>query len=66
MRNAIDQSDGKHLAAADYMNRRTEAVRRAKSLEKRHRNDGTDFPDDNPSSTVYKLLEALKVDLSQD
>lgn len=65
MRNAMDHSEGKHLIAADYMNRRTEAVRRAKSLEKLHRNNGTAFPDDNPSSTVYKLLEALNVSVPQ-
>lgn len=66
MRNAMDQSEGKHLIAADYMNRRTEAVRRARSLEKRHRHNGTAFPDDNPSSTVCKLLEALKVSGPQE
>lgn len=60
-RSALDRSNDKHLVTEDYMRRRAEAVQRAKSLEQRHRNNGTGFPDDNPSSTVYRLLEALNV-----
>lgn len=39
---------------------RTVAVKHARALEAKHKGDGTEFPDDNPSSGIYLLLEAIE------
>jgi len=36
------------------------AKARAIALEKRHVGDGTRFPDDNPSSGVWRLVDAIQ------
>lgn len=38
---------------------RGDAVRRARALERRHRDDGATLPRDNPSSSVYAFIEAF-------
>lgn len=58
-RRALDGSRDKGLNGATYMLHRADAVRRAQLLEVRHRKDGTEFPDDNPSSSFYAFVMAL-------
>jgi len=55
-----DPNGGKSLDGATYMPRRAEAANRARLLEERHRGDGTKFPHDNPSSGMYRFLEAVE------
>ena len=55
-----DKSSGKGLEGSEYMPRRTEAANRARALAAKHKGDGTEFPDDNPSSGMYSLLEAIE------
>ena len=37
-----------------------DAARRAEKLDERHHRDGTRFPDDNPSSGMYRLLATVE------
>ena len=60
LRCRCDGSSGKGMEGSKYMPRRTAAARRARALEAEHIGDGTEFPDDNPSSGVYLLLEAIE------
>ena len=55
-----DTSQDKSLNGATYMPQRVEAARRARALDARHRGNGTNFPDDNPSSGMYHFLEAVE------
>lgn len=54
-----EERSGKRIDAEKYMPLRQEAARYAAKLEVKHRNDGTKFPNDNPSSSMYKLLNAI-------
>lgn len=60
LRRGHDGSTGKELDGAVYMPRRADAVVRARSLAAKHEGDGTDFPHDNPSSGVYRFLDAIE------
>ena len=60
LRRCHDGSTGKGLDGAMYMRRRTDAARRARSLTAKHEGDGTAFPNDNPSSGMYRFLEAIE------
>jgi hypothetical protein len=55
----LDGRPGKRIEAAQYLPLRAEAARRAAALRVRHAGNGTLFPDDNPSSSLDLLLEAL-------
>lgn len=55
-----DGSSGKGLHGAPYMARRADAARRARALTAKHAGDGTEFPNDNPSSGMYLFLEAIE------
>lgn len=57
---ALDNRAGKSIDASQYLPYRTQAVRCALSLEKRHRRNGTSFPHDNPSSSMNAFLHAVE------
>ncbi|GAA3130618.1 RloB family protein [Streptosporangium carneum] len=56
----LDGRSGKRIDAGQYMRRRHAASERAASLAKRHAQHQTVFPNDNPSSTMGDLLEAIE------
>jgi hypothetical protein len=60
LRKILDGSADKGLDAAKYMPLREAAATRATALAKRHIRDGTLFPDDNPSSDMYCLVESVE------
>ncbi|MBH0776819.1 RloB family protein [Nocardia bovistercoris] len=60
LRRELDGSDGKHLDGPLYMKLADDAVRHAQSLREKHRRDGTEFPDDNPSSSVDLFVTHLR------
>ena len=55
-----DGTEGQGLDGSIYMPLRAEAARRARLLEKRHKGDGTKFPNDNPSSGMHRFLAAVE------
>ncbi len=55
-----DDGYDKGLNGASCMLLRAEAARRARSLEGRHRDNGTSFPNNNPSSGMHRFLEAVE------
>lgn len=57
---SLDGRTGKRIDADRYMERRHQAARRAASLTKRHERNQTTFPDDNPSSSMNTLIEAIE------
>ena len=60
LRRSRDGSTGKGLDGATYMPRRAAAARRARALDERHRGNETEFPHDNPSSGMFRFLEATE------
>lgn len=56
----LDGRDGKRIDAATYLPHRLVAAQRASALAERHRRNGTEFPQDNPSSTMFELLVAVQ------
>ena len=56
----LDGTSGKDLDGATYMPRRADAARRARALDERHSRDRTEFPHDNPSSGMYRSLDAIE------
>jgi hypothetical protein len=59
LRRVFDGSIGKEVAGAKYMGTLQLAADRATQLDRRHEVDGTIFPENNPSSGVYRLLGSL-------
>lgn len=55
-----DRTKGKSVNGASYMPRRAAASQRARALEKRHRGNRTQFPDDNPSSDIHRFLASVE------
>ncbi|MGC5031608.1 RloB family protein [Micromonospora sp. DT229] len=56
LRRSHDGQLDKGLKGADYMASRQLAARRAVALDRRHANDGTAFPHNNPSSGMHRLI----------
>ncbi|WP_089313898.1 RloB family protein [Actinomadura mexicana] len=56
----LDNRTGKSIDADMYMPLRKVATDRATQLDRRHERNGTKFPHNNPSSGMYKFLEALE------
>ena len=56
----LDGTSGKDLDGATYMPRRADAARRARALDERHRRNATEFPRDNPSSGMFRFLDAIE------
>lgn len=65
LRGRLDGSLGKGLEPEMYMPLRFAAAIRAAALEKRHEENGTDFPHDNPSSGMYRFLCSVEPSKSQ-
>ncbi len=59
LRRRQDNSKGKSLDGAAYMSRRRDAIKRAKRLATMHVRANRVLPDDNPSSSMYHLLEDI-------
>jgi hypothetical protein len=57
---ALDGRKGKRIQASTYLPKMFDAVQRAEKLEERHAADGTVFPDDNPSSSMFRFLQTVK------
>jgi hypothetical protein len=55
----LDGRSGKGIDASAYTPRLGEAARRAEQLASRHLKNGTVFPDDNPSSSMFEFLKAI-------
>ncbi len=64
--NEHDKSQGKRVDGASYMPRRQQAIARARRLAALHESAGRELPNDNPSSAVYRLLEAVDPDEDRD
>ncbi|MFF0528057.1 RloB family protein [Nocardia amikacinitolerans] len=60
IRRTLDGSDGKHLDGPLYMKLADNAIRHARGLRNKHQRDGTDFPDDNPSSSVDQFVMHIR------
>ncbi|MEU8332334.1 RloB family protein [Micromonospora sp. NPDC048839] len=56
---SLDGRAGKSIDSSVYLPLRKQAARRSEQLEKRHKNNDSNFPDDNPSSGMHHLLRAL-------
>lgn len=59
-RRQLDGAKGKAIDAQLYMEKRTLARKRSHALARRHEGNGTSFPDDNPSSGMYRLLNSVE------
>ncbi len=60
LRRRLDGSSDKGLDAAKYIPLTADAARRAVELDKRHLQNGTSFPHDNPSSGMHRLLATVE------
>ena len=60
LRRKHDSSARKEVDGELYMPLRETAAKRARDLSDNHVNNGTSFPNDNPSSGMFQLLEAIE------
>ena len=60
LRSGHDGSSDKSVDGPAYMPRRDKASRRARYLDGVHQRKGNAFPDDNPSSGMFRFLEAVE------
>lgn len=60
LRRELDGSDSKHLDGPLYMELAPDAIRHAQSLRDKHQRDGTNFPEDNPSSSVDQFVTHIR------
>ena len=56
----LDGRSGKSIDPTIYMPLRKAAARRAKKLDMQHETGGCILPHDNPSSGMYKLMQAIE------
>jgi hypothetical protein len=56
----IDGRTGKSIDASIYMPLREDAAHRAEKLAMRHEGNGTAFPNDNPSSSMFEFLRSVE------
>lgn len=56
----LDGRAGKRIDGDMYVRLRNDAVKRAIRLSRRHDENGTSFPRDNPSSSMHALLAAIE------
>ncbi|TDW15107.1 RloB family protein [Kribbella kalugense] len=56
----LDGRQGKRIDGTKYMSLRHDACARASALAERHDRDGTAFPNDNPSSSMHRLLATIE------
>lgn len=66
VRHALDSSDDKEVDGERYMPLRWTAALHARDLHDRHLGNGTQFPANNPSSGMFRLLEAIERDTTDD
>lgn len=59
MLRTYDGSEGKSLRAEAYMRRKADAVARSRELAEMHVQAERHLPDDNPSSGMFKLIDAI-------
>lgn len=59
LRKRLDGRADKHLDPAVYRKQRPQAVTFAQRLRAKHEGDGTNFPEDNPSTEMDLLVQAL-------
>lgn len=60
IRKQLDGSNDKGVDPNKYMEKMSEAARRAIRLDQRHKKDGTRFPQNNPSSGMHRLISTLR------
>lgn len=60
LRRQLDGSSDKGLDAAKYMHLIGDAAGRAAELDRRHMQNSTAFPHDNPSSGMHRLLASVE------
>jgi hypothetical protein len=60
LRRHLDNSVGKGIDPALYMPQVPTASTRAAKLEERHQQNGTSFPQDNPSSGMHRLIASVQ------
>ncbi|MGW0036174.1 RloB family protein [Gordonia sp. NPDC003376] len=56
---SLDSRSGKHIDPDKYIPFLAEACKRAERLDGMHEQNGTDFPRNNPSSTMYRFVRAI-------
>ena len=61
-----DASPGRGVDGSAYMQLMSAALERAKQLEAMHERAGREFPDNNPSSSMNHLLQAIDQSLRAD
>ena len=59
LRQELDGTHGKRVNGSIYMPMRQDAADHARRLAARHEASGRVLPDDNPSSGMFQLLDAL-------
>ena len=60
LRRQLDRSTDKGLDATKYMPLFADAAQRAADLDESHRQNGTHFPGDNPSSGMHRLIATVE------
>lgn len=59
LRRSIDGQGDKGVDPSNYISKRSIAAERARRLARRHSENETAFPRDNPSSTMFELIDSV-------